>query len=57
MIHQSASVAVTSDMLWFFMVSDEGPYTKHSSGSRPSDGALAIRRQSIPGSTQTNTFK
>uniref|UniRef100_A0A3P8UX98 Glutamate receptor interacting protein 1 n=1 Tax=Cynoglossus semilaevis TaxID=244447 RepID=A0A3P8UX98_CYNSE len=27
---------------------DEGPYTKHSSGSRPSDGALAIRRQSIP---------
>uniref|UniRef100_A0A3Q1JSG4 PDZ domain-containing protein n=1 Tax=Anabas testudineus TaxID=64144 RepID=A0A3Q1JSG4_ANATE len=29
-------------------VSDEGPYTKHSAGSRPSDGALAIRRQSIP---------
>ncbi|XP_055368079.1 glutamate receptor-interacting protein 1 isoform X15 [Betta splendens] len=28
--------------------SDEGPYTKHSAGSRPSDGALAIRRQSIP---------
>ncbi|XP_077400609.1 glutamate receptor-interacting protein 1 isoform X3 [Vanacampus margaritifer] len=27
---------------------DEGPYTKHSTGSRPSDGALAIRRQSIP---------
>ncbi|XP_067346808.1 glutamate receptor-interacting protein 1 isoform X14 [Channa argus] len=27
---------------------DEGPYTKHSAGSRPSDGALAIRRQSIP---------
>lgn len=26
---------------------DEGPYTKHS-GSRPPDGALAIRRQSIP---------
>ncbi|XP_077356941.1 glutamate receptor-interacting protein 1 isoform X5 [Festucalex cinctus] len=26
----------------------EGPYTKHSTGSRPSDGALAIRRQSIP---------
>uniref|UniRef100_I3KNN3 Glutamate receptor interacting protein 1 n=1 Tax=Oreochromis niloticus TaxID=8128 RepID=I3KNN3_ORENI len=29
-------------------VSDEGPYTKHSAGSRPPDGALAIRRQSIP---------
>uniref|UniRef100_A0A3P9H5R8 Glutamate receptor interacting protein 1 n=1 Tax=Oryzias latipes TaxID=8090 RepID=A0A3P9H5R8_ORYLA len=27
---------------------DEGPYTKHSGGSRPPDGALAIRRQSIP---------
>ncbi|XP_073802315.1 glutamate receptor-interacting protein 1 isoform X41 [Danio rerio] len=27
---------------------DEGPYTKHSNPSRPPDGALAIRRQSIP---------
>ncbi|XP_061920598.1 glutamate receptor-interacting protein 1 isoform X6 [Entelurus aequoreus] len=27
---------------------NDGPYTKHSAGSRPSDGALAIRRQSIP---------
>uniref|UniRef100_A0A3B3Z344 PDZ domain-containing protein n=1 Tax=Poecilia mexicana TaxID=48701 RepID=A0A3B3Z344_9TELE len=27
---------------------DEGPYTKHPAGSRPPDGALAIRRQSIP---------
>lgn len=27
---------------------DEGAYTKHSSGVRPPDGALAIRRQSIP---------
>ncbi|XP_060759246.1 glutamate receptor-interacting protein 1 isoform X4 [Neoarius graeffei] len=27
---------------------DEGPYTKHSNASRPPDGALAIRRQSIP---------
>ncbi|XP_075900329.1 glutamate receptor-interacting protein 1 isoform X10 [Nelusetta ayraudi] len=27
---------------------DEGPYTKHSAGSRTPDGALAIRRQSIP---------
>ncbi|XP_074482006.1 glutamate receptor-interacting protein 1 isoform X13 [Sebastes fasciatus] len=27
---------------------DEGPYAKHSAGSRPPDGALAIRRQSIP---------
>ncbi|XP_031414043.1 glutamate receptor-interacting protein 1 isoform X2 [Clupea harengus] len=27
---------------------DEGPYTKHSNSSRPPDGALAIRRQSIP---------
>ncbi|XP_061617297.1 glutamate receptor-interacting protein 1 isoform X3 [Phyllopteryx taeniolatus] len=26
----------------------EGPYSKDSAGSRPSDGALAIRRQSIP---------
>uniref|UniRef100_A0A8C1RTW1 Glutamate receptor interacting protein 1 n=1 Tax=Cyprinus carpio TaxID=7962 RepID=A0A8C1RTW1_CYPCA len=29
---------------WFY----EGPYTKHSNPSRPPDGALAIRRQSIP---------
>uniref|UniRef100_A0A3B4ASZ6 PDZ domain-containing protein n=1 Tax=Periophthalmus magnuspinnatus TaxID=409849 RepID=A0A3B4ASZ6_9GOBI len=29
-------------------VVDEGPYTKHSGGSRPPDGVLAIRRQSIP---------
>uniref|UniRef100_A0A3P8Y9T9 PDZ domain-containing protein n=1 Tax=Esox lucius TaxID=8010 RepID=A0A3P8Y9T9_ESOLU len=28
--------------------SDEGPYTKHSNPSRPPDGTLAIRRQSIP---------
>ncbi|KAL0967250.1 hypothetical protein UPYG_G00249820 [Umbra pygmaea] len=28
--------------------SDEGPYTKHSNPSRPPDGALAVRRQSIP---------
>ncbi|XP_059904648.1 glutamate receptor-interacting protein 1 isoform X6 [Gadus macrocephalus] len=27
---------------------DEGPYGKHSGGSRPPDGTLAIRRQSIP---------
>ncbi|KAG7466737.1 glutamate receptor-interacting protein 1 isoform X1 [Solea senegalensis] len=27
---------------------NEGPYGKHSVGSRPPDGALAIRRQSIP---------
>ncbi|XP_062238871.1 glutamate receptor-interacting protein 1 isoform X1 [Platichthys flesus] len=27
---------------------DEGPYSKHSTGPRPPDGALAIRRQSIP---------
>ncbi|XP_051547449.1 glutamate receptor-interacting protein 1-like isoform X2 [Myxocyprinus asiaticus] len=26
----------------------EGPYTKHSNPSRPPDGTLAIRRQSIP---------
>ena len=30
---------------------DEAPYTKHSAGSRGADGALAIRRQSIPGET------
>ncbi|MCJ8743377.1 hypothetical protein PDJAM_G00093310 [Pangasius djambal] len=29
-------------------ITDEGPYTKHSNPSRPPDGALAIRRQSIP---------
>lgn len=28
---------------------DDGPYTKHTGGSRTPDGALAIRRQSIPG--------
>uniref|UniRef100_A0A672GQX8 Glutamate receptor interacting protein 1 n=1 Tax=Salarias fasciatus TaxID=181472 RepID=A0A672GQX8_SALFA len=33
-------------LLW--PAGDEGPYTKHSAGSRPPDGALAIRRQSIP---------
>ncbi|XP_029681239.1 glutamate receptor-interacting protein 1 isoform X3 [Takifugu rubripes] len=27
---------------------NEGPYSKHSAGSRTPDGALAIRRQSIP---------
>ncbi|XP_036375874.1 glutamate receptor-interacting protein 1 isoform X6 [Megalops cyprinoides] len=27
---------------------NEGPYTKHSNPSRPPEGALAIRRQSIP---------
>ncbi|XP_028970626.2 glutamate receptor-interacting protein 1 isoform X16 [Esox lucius] len=27
---------------------NEGPYTKHSNPSRPPDGTLAIRRQSIP---------
>lgn len=36
-------------MCVFLRVSDEGPYTKHSTGSRTPDGALAIRRQSIPG--------
>ena len=36
--------------------SDEGPYGKHSGGSRPPDGTLAIRRQSIPGNTQTNAY-
>uniref|UniRef100_A0A674PP23 Glutamate receptor interacting protein 1 n=1 Tax=Takifugu rubripes TaxID=31033 RepID=A0A674PP23_TAKRU len=30
------------------LISDEGPYSKHSAGSRTPDGALAIRRQSIP---------
>ncbi|KAJ8249600.1 hypothetical protein COCON_G00228160 [Conger conger] len=27
---------------------DEGPYTKHANSSRPAEGALAVRRQSIP---------
>ncbi|KAM7378557.1 hypothetical protein PAMA_013451 [Pampus argenteus] len=35
-------------MCVFLCVADEGPYTKHSAGPRPPDGALAIRRQSIP---------
>uniref|UniRef100_W5KVG0 Glutamate receptor interacting protein 1 n=1 Tax=Astyanax mexicanus TaxID=7994 RepID=W5KVG0_ASTMX len=34
--------------LFFLCFIDEGPYTKHSNPSRPPDGALAIRRQSIP---------
>ncbi|KAG9342319.1 hypothetical protein JZ751_016821 [Albula glossodonta] len=33
---------------------DEGPYTKHSNPSRPPEGALAIRRQSIPDNTVEN---
>uniref|UniRef100_A0A8C2F5V0 Glutamate receptor interacting protein 1 n=1 Tax=Cyprinus carpio TaxID=7962 RepID=A0A8C2F5V0_CYPCA len=37
-----------SNVLVFLCFSDEGPYTKHSNPSRPPDGALAIRRQSIP---------
>uniref|UniRef100_A0A3Q1H9K0 Glutamate receptor interacting protein 1 n=1 Tax=Acanthochromis polyacanthus TaxID=80966 RepID=A0A3Q1H9K0_9TELE len=36
------------NLFLFVCVADEGPYTKHSAGSRPPDGALAIRRQSIP---------
>ncbi|KAK1789999.1 hypothetical protein P4O66_002316 [Electrophorus voltai] len=36
--------------------SDEGPYTKHSNPSRPPDGALAIRRQSIPARTSARLF-
>uniref|UniRef100_A0A8C5FNM9 PDZ domain-containing protein n=1 Tax=Gadus morhua TaxID=8049 RepID=A0A8C5FNM9_GADMO len=36
-------------MTWVLLCfSDEGPYGKHSGGSRPPDGTLAIRRQSIP---------
>ncbi|XP_054878018.1 glutamate receptor-interacting protein 1 isoform X1 [Poeciliopsis prolifica] len=36
---------------------NEGPYTKHSAGSRPPDGALAIRRQSIPGPCFPDEFR
>ncbi|XP_036004808.1 glutamate receptor-interacting protein 1 isoform X3 [Fundulus heteroclitus] len=36
---------------------NEGPYTKHSAGSRPPDGALAIRRQSIPGICFPDEFR
>uniref|UniRef100_A0A8C3ACE2 Glutamate receptor interacting protein 1 n=1 Tax=Cyclopterus lumpus TaxID=8103 RepID=A0A8C3ACE2_CYCLU len=39
---RSSSVSVVS------LFKNEGPYGKHSAGSRPPDGALAIRRQSIP---------
>uniref|UniRef100_A0A672RII9 Glutamate receptor-interacting protein 1-like n=1 Tax=Sinocyclocheilus grahami TaxID=75366 RepID=A0A672RII9_SINGR len=39
---QSSVLRVIEDIL------NEGPYTKHSNPSRPPDGALAIRRQSIP---------
>lgn len=40
---------VVKCLLVFLCFADEGPYTKHSNPSRPPDGALAIRRQSIPG--------
>ncbi|XP_023206039.1 glutamate receptor-interacting protein 1 isoform X3 [Xiphophorus maculatus] len=36
---------------------NEGPYTKHSAGSRPPDGALAIRRQSIPVTCFSDEFR
>ncbi|XP_014841654.1 PREDICTED: glutamate receptor-interacting protein 1 isoform X4 [Poecilia mexicana] len=36
---------------------DEGPYTKHPAGSRPPDGALAIRRQSIPVTCFSDEFR
>ncbi|XP_016518071.1 glutamate receptor-interacting protein 1 isoform X4 [Poecilia formosa] len=36
---------------------DEGPYTKHPAGSRPPDGALAIRRQSIPVTCFSEEFR
>uniref|UniRef100_A0A674PII4 Glutamate receptor interacting protein 1 n=1 Tax=Takifugu rubripes TaxID=31033 RepID=A0A674PII4_TAKRU len=36
------------DLMLSLLISDEGPYSKHSAGSRTPDGALAIRRQSIP---------
>lgn len=32
-----------------FFVTDDSPYTKSANQSKPPDGALAIRRQSIPG--------
>lgn len=35
-------------VIFYLCIVDEGPY-KHSNPSRPPDGALAIRRQSIPG--------
>lgn len=41
--------ALDVDLMLSLLISDEGPYTKHSAGSRTPDGALAIRRQSIPG--------
>ncbi len=44
-----------SNVLVFLCFSDEGPYTKHSNPSRPPDGALAIRRQSIPGTKHCST--
>ncbi|XP_014911226.1 glutamate receptor-interacting protein 1 isoform X9 [Poecilia latipinna] len=36
---------------------NEGPYTKHPAGSRPPDGALAIRRQSIPVTCFSEEFR
>ncbi|XP_014841656.1 PREDICTED: glutamate receptor-interacting protein 1 isoform X6 [Poecilia mexicana] len=36
---------------------NEGPYTKHPAGSRPPDGALAIRRQSIPVTCFSDEFR
>lgn len=35
---------------------DESPYTKSASQTKPPDGALAVRRQSIPGQTRLLDF-
>ncbi|XP_017158215.1 glutamate receptor-interacting protein 1 isoform X3 [Poecilia reticulata] len=40
-----------------YYYTNEGPYTKHPAGSRPPDGALAIRRQSIPVTCFSDEFR
>uniref|UniRef100_A0A803TIP0 Glutamate receptor interacting protein 1 n=1 Tax=Anolis carolinensis TaxID=28377 RepID=A0A803TIP0_ANOCA len=37
-----------TELLNIFCVSDESPYTKSANQSKPPEGALAVRRQSIP---------
>uniref|UniRef100_A0A8C6XX95 Glutamate receptor interacting protein 1 n=1 Tax=Naja naja TaxID=35670 RepID=A0A8C6XX95_NAJNA len=40
--------SLENEIVSVFFVSDDSPYTKSANQSKPPDGALAIRRQSIP---------
>ncbi|XP_069048411.1 glutamate receptor-interacting protein 1 isoform X11 [Lepisosteus oculatus] len=44
------------DSFMMTFVRDEGPYTKPSNPSKPPDGALAVRRQSIPDEFKGSTI-